>query len=155
MISSRVPSTPGILSENGIIHLPRLHQKATLARTGNLDDEYSACGKGFDQMILDGLGINREEFMDHIDSGQPTIIDTENWILQKRGGKRLTIDEETQLNQSILGYEHDETTRSTILEAAGIDDDGSIRDAVTLNEIDDRTAFYLKQLECIQETATA
>jgi len=155
MISSRVPSTPGILSENGIIHLPRLHQKASLARNAMLDDEYDACGQGFDQMVLNGLGIDREEFMAHINGGQPTLVDTERWILAKRGGAKLSLTEETKLNSSIKDYEHDEAIRITILKAACITDDCSIRDAVTLNEIDDRTCFSMKLQEHSEKPAQA
>lgn len=155
MISSRVQSTPGILSENGILHLPRLHQKASLARSNMLDDEYDACGQGFDQMVLNGLGIDRDDFLTHINNDQPTFVETERWILAKRGGNRMTLGEESQINESVKAYEHDEAVRVTILSAAGLTDYGTILDAVTLNEIDDRTCFCLKLKEHSDKSASA
>ena len=40
------------------------------------------------------------------------------------------------------GYNHDDDTREAILGAAAVDDDGSILDAVNLNNLDDWTEFH-------------
>ena len=45
-------------------------------------------------------------------------------------------------NEAIRGYNHDDETRSGILSAAGKDDDGSILDAVNLNNLDDWTELH-------------
>ena len=42
-----------------------------------------------------------------------------------------------KLNADIAGYNHDDDTRGSILGASGIGDDGSILDAVNLNNLDD------------------
>ena len=42
----------------GAIHLPRLWSKLRLSAAGQLEDGYPECGAGFDQMVLDGLGVD-------------------------------------------------------------------------------------------------
>ena len=44
----------------GAIHLPRLWSKLRLSAAGQLEDGYPECGAGFDQMVLDGLGVDRD-----------------------------------------------------------------------------------------------
>ena len=45
-------------------------------------------------------------------------------------------------NAAIRGYNHEDGTRDEILSAAGISDDGSILDAVNLNNLDDWTTLH-------------
>ena len=44
----------------GAVHLPRLWAKLTLHNAGMLPDGYDYCGAGFDQMTIDGLGLERD-----------------------------------------------------------------------------------------------
>ena len=50
----------GIAGPLGAIHLPRLWSKVLLSAKGVLEDGYSECGQGFDQMVLDGLKVDRD-----------------------------------------------------------------------------------------------
>jgi hypothetical protein len=43
----------------GVLHLPRLWLKISLDAKGLLADGYPAVGTGFDQMVLDGLGLQK------------------------------------------------------------------------------------------------
>ena len=52
----------GIAGPLGVLHLPRLWQKASLAAAGKLHADYPGIGCGYDQMTLDALGIN----IDHV-----------------------------------------------------------------------------------------
>ena len=54
----------------------------------------------------------------------------------------LDADKIDALNAAIRGYNHTDETRKAILDAAGIEDDGSILDAVNLNNLDDWTEFH-------------
>ena len=130
----------------GVLHLPRLWQKASLGATGKLHDDYPACGQGYDQMVLDGLGIDREVFLNYVAENKPTYIQLEAWVLDQKGGS-LDQDAVTALNDSITGYIHDDATRAEILGAAGRADDGSIKDAVNLNNLDDWQIFYDVELK--------
>jgi hypothetical protein len=145
-MSSIIPMiSSGVAGPLGVLHLPRLWQKASLEAVGKLHADYPGCGKGYDQMVLDGLGIDREEFLSYIKSSKPTYIQLESWILSKKGGN-LDAAAVKKLNDAIKGYIHDDGTRTTILAAAGRPDDGSIKDAVNLNNLDDWATFYSAEL---------
>jgi hypothetical protein len=136
----------GVAGPLGVLHLPRLWQKASLEAAGKLHSDYPGCGKGYDQMVLDGLGLDRTEFLGYIKSSKPTYIQLESWILAKKGGN-LDAAAVKKLNDAIKGYIHDDGTRKSILDSSGRPDDGSIKDAVNLNNLDDWQTFYNAELK--------
>ena len=125
----------------GAIHLPRLWSKVLLNAADQLADGYAECGQGFDQMVLDGLGVDRDGAVDYITSNKPTYAQFEQWVLDQRGGS-IPADEIEASNAAIRGYNHADETRQEILGAAGVNDDGSILDAVNLNNLDDWTELH-------------
>jgi len=134
----------GIAGPIGVLHLPRLWQKVSLDRAGKLHDDYPAIGAGYDQMVLDGIGIDKEAFEGFMDS-KPTYPQLEKWILDQKGGS-LDGDAVKALNDSIVGYNHDDATRQGILGGAGIEDDGSILDAINLNNLEDWSDFHAQEI---------
>jgi len=124
----------------GVAHLPRFWQKVILSEKGLLPAGYDSCGKGYDQMVLDGLGLDRSETLAYLKT-IPTYFAFEKWILGKKGGK---VDPQAveKLNAAIRGYIHDDATRKSILSAAGIEDKGLFKGAVPLNNFDDWTEFH-------------
>jgi len=120
----------------GVLHLPRLWLKASLGAAGKLHAEYPPCGHGYDQMVLDGLGIDKAAFESFIAESKPTYPQLEAWILEQSGGA-LDAAAVAKLNAAILGYHHTDAVRASILAACGIPDDGKILDAVNLNNLDD------------------
>jgi hypothetical protein len=131
----------GVAGPLGVLHLPRLWLKASLEAQGKLADGYPGCGKGYDQMVLSGLGIDREAFVQFIKTSKPTYPQLEAWVLKQKGGK-LDQAAVQKLNASIQGYIHDDATRKNILGANQIPDDGKIKDAVNLNNLDDWKEFH-------------
>ena len=131
----------GIAGPTGVLRLPRLWQKASLGAVGKLHDDYPACGKGYDQMVLDGLGLDRDEFLGYIKDKKPTYPELEAWVLGKKGGS-LDAEAVRKLNAAIAGYIHDDATRKAILGENNIEDTGTIKDAVNLNNLDDWKAFH-------------
>ena len=125
----------------GAIHLPRLWSKLRLSAAGELPEGYDECGAGFDQMVLDGLGIDRDAAVDYVKDNKASYTDFENWVKAQRGGS-IPQSEINASNAAIRGYNHDDETRGSILDAAGISDDGSILDAVNLNNLDDWTELH-------------
>ena len=125
----------------GAIHLPRLWSKVLLSAAGQLAEGYAECGQGFDQMVLDGLGVDRGSAVDFITSNKPTYAQFEQWVLDQRGGS-IPASEIEASNAAIRGYNHDDETRGEILSGAGIADDGSILDAVNLNNLEDWSALH-------------
>jgi len=125
----------------GVLHLPRLWLKASLGAAGKLHPDYPAIGKGYDQMVLDGLKINNADFEAFIADSKPTYPQLEAWILEKSGGS-LDAKAVKELNDSIIGYHHGDEIRKDILGANGIPDDGSLPDAINLNNLDDWLSFH-------------
>lgn len=128
----------------GVLHLPRLWQKVSLETAGKLHKDYPAIGGGYDQMVLDGLGIEKASFCEFMKS-KPTYPALEAWI-RKQPGVKLDGASVAALNDSISGYIHTDETRTGILGANEIEDDGSIRDAVNLNNLDDWLSFHAQEI---------
>jgi hypothetical protein len=130
----------------GVLHLPRLWQKASLAAAGKLHADYPGIGCGYDQMTLDALGINIETFRTFI-ATKPSYPQLESWV-KAQPGVNLTKGNIYKHNQSITGYIHDDGTRKTILDADGIVDDGSVNPgAVDLNNLDDWHIFWAQEIK--------
>lgn len=129
----------GIAGPLGVLHLPRFWLKASLEAAGKLADGYPGCGKGYDQMVIDGLGLQRETVLNHLKTAKPTYPQFEAWIKQQPGARldKASID---KLNAAITGYIHDDDTRKSILSANGLTD--GPRDAVNLNNLDDWKEFH-------------
>jgi hypothetical protein len=148
MSNTHVPLiSSGTAGPLGVLHLPRLWLKASLEARGNLAAGYPGCGKGFDQMVLDGLGLDRQKTLDFIKNNRPSYIQFESWIKQQPGVKldKGNID---KLNGSIRAYNHADDTRKGILSASGLQDDGAaFRDAVNLNNLDDWNEFHAANLK--------
>jgi hypothetical protein len=125
----------------GAVHLPRLWQKALLSAKGMLPDGYDECGAGFDQMTLDGLGLDRDKTLSYLKTQLPTYPQFERWVLEQNGG-HIAADRISTHNAAIAGYNHGDSTRQSILAACGMTDDGTIKDAVTLNKLEDMQEFY-------------
>ncbi len=135
----------GIAGPLGVLHLPRLWLKVSLGAAGKLHPDYPAIGGGYDQMVLDGLGIDKSAFEDFIAARKPTYPECEAWILEQSGGS-LDAGAVAKLNEAITGYHHQDDVRTSILGASGIPDDGSILDAINLNNLDDWYSFHQEVL---------
>ncbi len=136
----------GIAGPLGVLHLPRLWQKASLAAAGKLHADYPGIGCGYDQMTLDALGINIETFKAFI-STKPTYVQLEAWV-KAQPGVKLTKADIYKHNQSIMGYIHGDDTRAGILAAVGLTDDGGCNPgAVDLNNLDDWQTFWATEIQ--------
>jgi len=135
----------GVTGPLGVLHLPRLWQKASLGAAGKLHPDYPAIGAGYDQMVLDGLGIDKAAFEQFIASEKPTYPQCEAWILAQSGGA-LDAAAVAKLNAAIAGYHHSADVRAEILSANGIPDEGKILDAINLNNLDDWLSFHQENL---------
>jgi hypothetical protein len=137
----------GVAGPLGVLHLPRLWLKVSLEARGKLAAGYPGAGKGYDQMVIDGLGLKREAVIDFVKTKRPTYAQFESWVRSQPGVKldKGSID---RLNASITGYIHDDATRKSILSANAIAEDGSApRDAVNLNNLDDWKEFWEAELK--------
>jgi hypothetical protein len=125
----------------GVLHLPRLWLKLSLESVGRLAPGYPGAGKGYDQMVIDGLGLNRDGVINFIKTSRPTYPQFEAWV--KQNATKLNRAAVDALNSAIRGYNHDDATRKSILGANGLPDDASApKDAVNLNNLDDWKEFH-------------
>jgi hypothetical protein len=131
----------GVAGPLGVIHLPRLWLKLSLEACGKLAAGYPGAGKGYDQMVIDGLGLTRDAVIKFINDTRPTYPQFEAWV--KQNATKLDKGSVEKLNAAIRGYNHDDATRKSILGANGIADDASApKDAVNLNNLDDWKEFH-------------
>ncbi|MCW0221540.1 MAG: DUF5069 domain-containing protein, partial [Prosthecobacter sp.] len=136
----------GVAGPLGVLHLPRLWLKSSLAAAGKLHAEYPGCGKGYDGMTLGNLGIKEEDFLAFITT-KPTYVQLEAWV-KAYPGVKLTKADIYKHNQAIMGYIHGDDTRKSILESAGLADDGSCNPgAVDLNNLDDWQILWASEIQ--------
>ena len=136
----------GLAGPLGVLHLPRLWQKACLEACGKLADGYPGIGQGYDMMTINALGLSEAAVREFIKT-KPTYPQFEAWVKKQPGVK---LDKATiyKHNQSILGYIHDDATRKAILSANGITDESGVNPgAVDLNNLDDWFEFYNAELK--------
>lgn len=139
-MSTYVPLiSSGTAGPLGVLHLPRLWQKLSLEATGKLAAGYPGCGKGYDAMTLNALGVDEAAIKSFVKSSKPTYPQFEAWV--KQNGKSVTADAIAKHNAAVTGYIHDDDTRKSILSANGLPD-GSPKDAVNLNNLDDWYEFH-------------
>jgi hypothetical protein len=131
----------GIAGPMGVCHLPRLWLKVSLDSKGLLAEGYPAIGTGFDQMVLDGLGLKGDQVTDYIKGNHPTYLQFEEWI-RTQPGARLDAESVKKLNAALLGYHHSSEDRASILSGCQMKDEGKILDAVRLNALDDWQEFH-------------
>ena len=146
-MSNHIPLiSSGVAGPLGVIHLPRLWQKASLEAQGKLHPDYPGIGKGYDAMVLAALGLNEGAVREYIKSSKPSYTQFEAWIKTQPGVKldQATIDKS---NADIRGYNHDDGTRAGIFAATGLSDSScSFRGAVDLNNLDDWATFHKEVL---------
>lgn len=131
----------GVAGPMGVLHLPRLWLKTSLEARGKLAPGYPGAGKGYDQMVIDGLGLNRDAVLEYIKTSKPTYCEFEGWV--KKNGTKTDKGSIDKLNSAIKGYIHDDGTRKGILSANKLADDASAcKDAVNLNNLDDWYEFH-------------
>ena len=130
----------------GVLHLPRLWLKVSLEARGKLASGYPGAGKGYDQMVIDGIGLNRDAVLNFVKSSKPSYPQFEAWV--KKNATKLDPASVDKLNSGIKGYIHDDATRKSVLGADGIPDDaGAPKDAVNLNNLDDWHGFWEAELK--------
>ena len=124
----------------GAIHLPRLWAKLSLGAQNMLSPEYDECGTGFDAMTLAGLNLDRQKTIDFVRSSKPTYMQFEEWVIGQNGGS-ISAETVRKHNAAVHAFCHDDEKAEKMRKASGIKD-AAIKDAVTLNTIEDLDEIY-------------
>ena len=140
MSNTHVPLiSSGVAGPLGVLHLPRLWLKVSLEAAGKLAAGYPGLGKGYDAMTCSALGLNEDAVKSYIKASKPTYPQFEAWV--KANGTSVNAAAIAAHNAAVTGYIHDDGTRQGILSANGLPD-GSPKDAVNLNNLDDWYEFH-------------
>ncbi len=126
----------------GAIHVPRLWLKLSLASIGALPEGYDECGAGFDAMTLNALGLDRQKTIDFVRQSKPSYMEFEKWIVANGKTDKATIERH---NAAIRGYNHGDDLAKSMRDSSKIDN-GSVKDAVTLNTVEDLDEIYHQAL---------
>lgn len=121
----------------GVLHMPRFWQKVSLDAVGKLHSDYPACGGGYDQMMLDALGLDKDATLAYIKENKPTYVQFEAWVKSNAG----SLDGAAGFNTACEGYNHDDATRDGILGAVGLPG-ADIKGAINLNNLEDWHDFH-------------
>lgn len=126
----------------GAIHVPRLWLKLSLASIGALPDGYDECGAGFDAMTLSALGLDRQKTIDFVRQKKPRYMEFEEWIVANGKTDKGTIERH---NAAIRAYNHGDDLAKNMRQSSRIGD-ASVKDAVTLNTVEDLDEIYSQAL---------
>ena len=141
--SKVVPSiSSGTAGPLGALHLPRMWLKISLASVDALPEGYDECGAGFDAMTLNALGLDRQKTIDFIRQNHPTYMEFEEWVVANGKTDKATIDRH---NAAIAGYNHGDALAQQMRDSSKIKD-SSIKDAVSLNTIEDLDEIHRQHL---------
>jgi len=127
----------------GAIHLPRLWLKLSLASIGALPEGYDACGSGFDAMTLSALGLDRQKTIDFVRTEKPSYMEFEAWVVANGKTDRETIERH---NSAVRGYHHGDDLGSEMRTRSKIKDE-SVKDAVSLNTVEDLDEFHRRHIK--------
>jgi hypothetical protein len=117
----------------GVVHLPRMWYKGVLSAAGMLYDGYFDNYKGFNQRIVDGLGLEPDPWFAFL-ATMPTYPQTEDYV--KAHATKLDAASIAAANESVLSHGRPEETAAPLRARVGLDDP-NCRDGVRLLNFDD------------------
>jgi hypothetical protein len=122
----------------GVCQLPRTWHKVLLKAAGLLHADYPGLGGGLDQrVVVDVLGLDRDEVNDHLTTARPSYQRFEAWV-RERIGDRDVSESIVEWNEFVLNREHHTEKRADIHNNLGRPDDGSLpASATVLNLVED------------------
>ncbi len=128
-----------------VCHLPRLWWKASLSAAGRLAEDYPECTPVLDSMVLDRLGLDKEETLGHIHSARPDYLSFEAWVRERTGGgpSRERLEE---WNGSVRSRVHEQWKIDDIYPTLGFDGSEGVTSAVVLNHLEDWQFWYARDL---------
>lgn len=125
----------------GVMQLPRLWCKVLLDAKGLLPEGYSVCGNGYDRIMLEGLGLDREEVLGFLTSELPTYARFEQWVAERLGGA-VPQERIDSVNQRLSTSELRPERRHELLTGAGHADDGRVTLGTEINQLDDLAVLH-------------
>ncbi len=121
----------------GVCQLPRTWHKVLLESAGLLHVDYPGLGGGLDKrVVVDVLGLDRDEVNEHLTTVRPSYLQFESWVRE-----HLNSDLSgpiTEWNEFVRNRDHHGEKRADIHANLGRPDDGSLPTTATvLNQVED------------------
>ena len=122
----------------GVCQLPRTWHKVLLDSAGLLHSDYPALGGGLDKrVVVEVLGLDRDEVNEHLMTNRPSYLQFESWIQERLGGRDVSVAVE-EWNRFVRTREHHAEKRADIHQNLGrVDDCNLPTSSVVLNQIED------------------
>jgi hypothetical protein len=128
----------------GILHLPRLWLKILLYAAGRLREGYRHGFGGFDEMLCDNLGIDRDALIAYVEGERPGYLAFERWVGEH--ASRLDAASIASHNHAILSCCMSEAMAEERRTRLGIAD-ASFNNGVDLNNLDDWDAVHRQLMQ--------
>jgi Domain of unknown function (DUF5069) len=123
----------------GILHLPRLWLKILLHACGRLPDGYRHGVGGFDELLCERFGIDRDAFVSFIQTEKPDYQRTERWVVEH--AKDLSPQTVAAFNLRIRTTNMRDETAAERRARFNIDD-ATFANAIALNNLDDWAGIH-------------
>ena len=120
----------------GLVHLPRMWQKGLLRTLGVLPDDYVFAERGFDQRMMEGVGIDAGAFVPFLQTF-PTYLETEAWVRAHASN----LDNVGATNAGIVERSMSPEGSGKLRAATGIADAG-FDNGARLNNLDDLQSLH-------------
>ena len=129
---------PSVAGPLGVVHLPRMWLKSVLAAAEMNDEDYTYTNRGFNQVVVDGIGLEPEAWFAFL-ATMPTYPQTEDYV--RANATKLDRESVAKTNEAVLTYLRPEERAVSVRERAGIDAPG-LRLSAILVDYDDWTTVH-------------
>ena len=120
----------------GLVHLPRMWQKALLKKTGVLPADYVFADRGFDQRMMEHMGIDPATFLPFLET-MPTYLETEAWVRANATNPGAV----AETNAMILNHPMRAESAQRFRAELGISD-ATIDNGAIVNNLDDLASLH-------------
>jgi hypothetical protein len=117
----------------GVVHLPRMWLKSVLSAAGMLTEGYYDNYKGFNQRVVDGLGLDPERWFAFL-ATMPTYPQAEDYVMAH--ATKLTPTAVAAVNAEVLTLLRPEENAAAVRARAGLTD-AEFRNSARLLDFDD------------------
>jgi hypothetical protein len=122
----------------GLVHLPRMWLKGLLSTVGALPDDYYFATRGFDQRLMDAVGIDAAAFVPFLQT-LPTYLETEAWV--RANAAKLDPASIAAANEMICTRDMPAEPAARAREAIGITDP-TVTASAYLANLDDMASLH-------------
>jgi hypothetical protein len=121
---------PTVAGPLGLVHLPRMWYKGVLSAAGMLYENYFDNYKGFNQRVVDAIGLDPEPWFAFL-ATMPTYPEAEAFV--RKNATKLDAATIAATNTLILDFPRPEENAAAVRARVGIDDPALVNSCTLLN----------------------